>query len=295
MNLVPAALTRATSTLVLKTKANSPTILFGVGVVGVVATAVMASKATLKLEEVTEKHKESLETATTLREKGRDDYTEEDYSKDLVYIYARSANDVFRLYGPTLVVGAISIACLAGSHHILTKRNAALTIAYKTIDEAFKQYRARVLEDQGPEKDREYRFGVSDTPRIEAKKGKKTKEVEPVGLGGLSGYARFFDESCSSWSKTPEYNQVFLQAQQNYFNDRLRYKGHVFLNEVYDALGMERSPAGAVVGWIWEGDGDNYIDFGIWDHKERAEAFRNGYERSVLLDFNVDGVIYKHI
>ena len=89
---------------------------------------------------------------------------------------------------------------------------------------------------------------------------------------------------------------MFLRAQQQYANDKLIAQGHLFLNEVYDMLGLPRTKAGAIVGWVYDDNnavGDNFVDFGIYDvHRETARDFVNGYERSILLDFNVDGVIY---
>jgi hypothetical protein len=84
---------------------------------------------------------------------------------------------------------------------------------------------------------------------------------------------------------------MFIRSQQNYANDLLNARGHVFLNEVYDMLGIERTSAGAVVGWV-RGNGDNEIDFGVLNDLHSGQRFINGDERSVLLDFNVDGVVY---
>ena len=87
-------------------------------------------------------------------------------------------------------------------------------------------------------------------------------------------------------------NLFFLKAQQTNANVQLTVRGHVFLNEVYDMLGLPRTAAGAIVGWV-RGNGDDVIDFGIWDNNDINSDFVNGYNRSkILLDFNVDGVIY---
>jgi hypothetical protein len=132
---------------------------------------------------------------------------------------------------------------------------------------------------------------------VENEKTGKKEYVKRVGPDGASIYARFFDPTSTSWSKEPEYNLIFVQCQQNYANDLLRARGHVFLNEVYDMLGIPRSQAGAVVGWILSQDRttDNYIDFGVFDDEKNARDFVNGYEGSILLDFNVDGVIFDKI
>ena len=119
------------------------------------------------------------------------------------------------------------------------------------------------------------------------------------GLEGYSDYAKFFDEGCREWDKDPEYNLTFLKCQENYANDLLKSKGHLFLNEVYDMLGIPRTKAGQIVGWIYDEEnpiGDNYVDFGIYDvYKEANRNFVNGYERNILLDFNVDGDILSKI
>lgn len=109
----------------------------------------------------------------------------------------------------------------------------------------------------------------------------------------MSPYARFFDEASANWVKDPEINHIFVQCQQNFANNLLIARGHLFLNEVYDMLGIDRSSAGQVVGWVISGDGDNFVDFGMFE--AHSARFVNGYERSILLDFNVDGVVVDKI
>ena len=108
----------------------------------------------------------------------------------------------------------------------------------------------------------------------------------------ISKYARFFDEACVGWTKDSEYNLCLLKQKQDYCNDLLRGRGHLFLNEVYDILGMPRTKAGAIVGWVYDEEhpyGDNFVDFDLYS--ERNKNFINGYENIALLDFNVDGNI----
>lgn len=115
----------------------------------------------------------------------------------------------------------------------------------------------------------------------------------------VSQYARIFDDSCVGWTKVPEYNMCFLKEQQNYCNYLLKKKGHLFLNEVYDMLGIPRTVAGTKVGWVYDEDypiGDNFVDFGIFDtNDERNSDFINGYRNTAILDFNVDGDILNYI
>jgi len=121
------------------------------------------------------------------------------------------------------------------------------------------------------------------------------KVVKVADVDGISDYARFYDDGCEGWTKDPELNLSFLRAQQQYANDKLVANGHLFLNEVYDMLGIPRTKAGQVVGWVYDlsnTEADNYVDFGLYDAtKEKTRDFVNGYERTILLDFNVDGPI----
>jgi hypothetical protein len=108
----------------------------------------------------------------------------------------------------------------------------------------------------------------------------------------LTEFAAWYNEECTAWSKDPQYNKMYLVYQQNYFNDMLRTRGHLYLNEVYDALGIPRTKAGQMVGWVFE-DENSYVDFGLND--PRNAEFINGKTTDALLNFNVDGVIIDRI
>ena len=291
----------------LQIQKHSPEILVTVGVIGTVASTVMACKATTKVSVILEETKEKVDQVHTVLES--DEYTEEEYSvedskKDLAIIYAQSAVKFAKLYGPSILLGAASITCILASHRSLTKRNVALAAAYAGLDKGFKNYRKNVVERFGEAVDRELKYNIKAQKITDVevdedgkeKKVKKTVDVISDNPTIYSDYARFFDESCPAWQKDSEYNLVFLRAQQQYANDKLIAQGHLFLNEVYDMLGLPRTKAGAIVGWVYDDNnavGDNFVDFGIYDvHRETARDFVNGYERSILLDFNVDGVIY---
>jgi hypothetical protein len=290
MKFVPNAVARRATRQMLYIKKDSPTLLFGAGVVGMVGATVLACRATLKLQDVLETSQNDLKTARTLEHR---EYSENDRNKDIAIIYTRSVIKVGRLYGPALLLGAASIGALTKSHNILTERNLALTAAYAAVDRAFNEYRSRVVDKYGVDADRELRYSTEEVEVLDEKG--RIETIPMVGPGSESMYARFFDQYSPNWSKDPEYNFLFLRCQQNYANDLLKARGHIFLNEVYDMLGIERSKAGAVVGWVISHDGDNFIDFGIFDDKQSARDFVNGREGSILLDFNVDGVIYDRI
>jgi len=272
-------------------KKHSPAILFGAGVIGSVGSTVLACRATLKLEETLITAQNNLSIAKKL---DHEDYSETDRKKDTVLIYVQGAVEVGKLYAPAIILGAASLSALTASHNILNKRNLALTAAYTAIDKAFTEYRARVVEKYGEEQDRDFRYETEQVKYVDEKTGKKVTTLR-AAPGSASMYARFFDEYSKSWSKENEYNFLFLMCQQNYMNDLLKARGHVFLNEVYEALGLDHSSAGAVVGWVVSDSGDNFIDFGVFDKEGQGRDFVNGREGSVLLDFNVDGIIYDKI
>lgn len=305
MKLIPNAVSTRFGRQLLHLQKASPQLMFGVGVVGVVGATVLACRATMKLSETLEpleklknrSEEVHAEYTEALEEGIAHEYDDKAYAKDQMVLRVKTILAVTKLYAPAAGLMMLSVGLLTGSHITLNKRNASLTAAYATVDQAFEKYRNRVREQYGEEQDREFRHGVREvTETVEGKDGKQ-KTVTHKRAEGPSLYAKFFDQLCKDWQNNPEYNRIFLQAQQGYFNQLLQSRGHVFLNEVYQALGIEHTSAGAVVGWVLGGPGDDYIDFGIFDDltNPRVRDFVNGDEASILLDFNVNGVIYKLI
>ena len=283
----------------LMAQKNAPNILFAVGLAGMGATVISAVRGTLKLESTLETIEDDVQKAKRALALQRDDYNEPDFKRDIFLIYVKGGGNLVKIYTPTIVFGSLTVLALTKSHNILNTRNAALTAAYAAVDRGFKEYRQRVIDDLGADKDREYRYelesGKDDTDN--SGKRKKKRVVEEKIRGG-SIYARIFDEYNSNYSQSPEYNIAFLRGVQAYANQRLRARGHLFLNEVYDDLGMERSPAGSQVGWLWgKNTGDGHVDFGIFSDVALLSLhdFVTGREGGIMLDFNVDGVIYDQI
>lgn len=284
-----------------KLKKHSPEILVVAGIAGVIASTVMACKATTKAGDIVAAHNKELDKMHRASELKKADYTAEDVKKDTVIVYTQTAVKFIKLYGPSVVLGVTSIVFILGGHNILRKRNVALAAAYTAVNNGFKEYRGRVVERFGEELDKELRYGIKAKEFVETttdSKGKEktvTKTVNVADPNEYSDYARVFDNGSYGWSKDAESNLIFLKQQQNWANEVLQSKGHLFLNEVYDMLNIPRTKAGQVVGWIYDKEhptGDNFVDFGIYNlNIEKARDFVNGYERSIVLDFNVDGPI----
>ena len=283
---------------------HSPEILAGVGVVGVVASTIMACKATMKLNDILEESKETRDKIREVESNPRyeEQYSHEDAKKDLTINYTQTGLKIAKLYAPAVILGSASLGCLLASNDILRKRNAALSAAYMTVDKSFKEYRQRVVDRFGEEVEKEIRYNIKAeeiTSTVVAEDGSETTITETVKTMDpnlYSDYAKFFDEASPYWQKDPEYNFMFLKSQQQYANDLLKARGRLFLNEVYEMLGIDKTKAGQIVGWVYNPEnpiGDNFVDFGIFDmSKERVRAFVNGYEPNILLDFNVDGDVW---
>jgi hypothetical protein len=277
----------------LAVQSKSPTILFAAGVVGVVTATVLACRATLKLDEILDAHQETADKINALPEMVVE-YTEHDAKKDRLRLLIRTSGRIAKLYAPGVAVGLAAICALTGSHFILSRRNVSLVASYAALDKGFRDYRNRVVDELGKDKDDEYRYGQIEREIAEdTKTGVVVKTIKTFDPNKVSVYAKIFDESCPTYERNSESNRTFLQCQQNFWNHRLHARGHVFLNEVYKGLGFEPTQAGQAVGWTLGKDRDNYISFGIFENldNERVRAFVNGNERSILLDFNVDGPI----
>ena len=295
--------TRLLSSAQYQVKKHSPEILMVAGIAGTVVGTVLACKATTKVSEIIEEKNKAIDDVHTCLEDKEIEYTEEDSKKDLTIIYAQTGVKLFKLYAPAIGVMALSFASIIAGHKVLKKRNVAIAAAYAAIDKGFKQYRKNVIEEFGEGVDQQMRFGLkSKEVKKKGKDGKTVKETEyyidPEGnpLDNISEYARFFDAASENFAKDPEYNMMFLRRQQDYANEMLKARGHLFLNEVYDLLDIPRSKAGQVVGWVYDKNGntkgDNYVDFGLYRNDQGTRRFVNGLEYNILLDFNVDGVIY---
>lgn len=302
---LPAGINRAVNKVAFKMKKHAPEILVIAGVGGTIVTTVMACKATTKIDEVLAENKEQIvKTKNYVEETGfSDKYTEKDYQKDLTVMYTQRGLKLFKLYAPAIAVGTISITAILAGHNVLKKRNVALAAAYEVVNKNFKDYRGRVIDRFGNELDRELRYNIRkeevEKTVIDEKTGKErtVKEITEIAdIDPSSEYAKFFDESCPGWTKDPEYNLMFLRNQQQYANDLLESRGYLFLNEVYEMLGIQRTRQGQVIGWIYDKNVIDKVNFGIYNIANPANRrFVNGYERSILLDFNVDGDILNAI
>lgn len=307
ITLVGSKLTPIVSTAKIFTKKHGPEILLIGGTIMVVSGAVIACRQSLKAHDILEKANSDLEDVEKAIEVANpEDYTARDARNDRLKVYGRTFLDLAKCYGPSVLLGLVGFGMIFGGHHILKARNIALGAAYSGLLGKFRNYQKKVQEQLGTDKELLLRAGaekmdisIDDEETGKEKKVKGAQVVHDNG-DGHSIYAKIFDEGNLNWSHNPASNLIFLRAQQKFANDKLKAEGYLFLNDVYQCLGFPRTSEGQIVGWVYdpdneEHDGDNYVDFGIYDilYKDVAKRdFINSYEPCVWLDFNVDGIVY---
>ena len=275
---------------------HSPEILTALGIGGVVTGTVMACVATTKLDKTMEPHKKELDDIHT-----NPNPDEKEHCKEITKAYAKTAWDLAKLYGPAAIVEGCSIACLLGSHKIMRDRNAALAAAYTTVSNAFDSYKKRVADKLGEEAEKELRYGIRTEEvdeEYEDKKGKvktRKKTVKTMSDREKSPWSRFYAQGCDGWSKDPGQNVITLGAKESFLNKRLQLRGYLFLNEVYEYLGIAPIREGQYLGWYYDPNDPtlhNCVDFGVYDCHDILKCnFVNGFEDTILLDFNIDGNI----
>ena len=295
--------------IVRKTEEHSPEICLGVGIASMVAATVFACKGTIKAKKAVEDAKEDFDTIKKTEETGityDDDnneiaYSHEDSIKDKWIVASKTGIELAKDYGPAIILTVVGIGLLVKGHNILEKRNVELLVAYESISEAYKKYQDKVKDFLGETAARDLKYGLKeeetevDTGKTNKDGTPKTKKERKIIIDGkavtdFSPYARFFDSSCRGWENDPAYNLTYLTCKQNWCNDRLRLEGVLTLNDVYQELGIPKTKQGQVVGWsLKSGNGDGYIDFGIYNSAYTPNRdFVNGYEPVILLDLNVD-------
>lgn len=280
---------------------HSPELLLGLGVVSIIGSVILAAKAGQKHSQVAEENLKEL-LSFAVKDNETQHRSDEEEKKELLIIKFRSAGRWVRLYGPAALTCTAGIVSIFGSHGVMQKRVTALGAAYGVLLEGFNNYRERVREDLGDESDHRYLTGIHEEEVEETtvlKNGKvKTKKVKKNVQDDLSQYAFFFDDYANEFVPgDPRANRFMLETQQSYWNEQLRAKGHVFLNQVLESLGIDPVPEGQLVGWVYnpdnEHEGDNYIELGIYD--ERNMHAVQGSNDVFTLDPNVDGIVWNLI
>lgn len=285
---------------------HAPKILLGTSIVCGIGATVTACKATLKLPETMKEITENVEAAKAMEvEEGEQDATK---NKEVVKSYISGGIKLAKLYGPSVGLTVTSVACALAGNRMMNQRYAGALAALGSTEKMFDNYRKRVVEEFGEEKDTQFANGIREvvteepvlnkdgTPKTdkngEVKTTKKTSvEYDP----NVNKYSRMFDElSSKEWDPNPDYNVSNLLGRQQYFNDMLHAHRYLFLNDVYKELGYPVTAYGQDMGWVIDEDTPNaVVDLGLYDitnsGKRRIEDI-DKYTNGCLLTFK--GVRY---
>jgi len=292
-------------------KRNSPEILTGTGIVLSVVSIALAIVETRRLDNAIvpdqkkiRKIKEEIKTPAPVQP-GEEPIN---YKKELWKTRGHMAFNVCKLYAPSFISFALSVACILSSHKIMKGRNLALAAAYATLDNGYRAYRARVAERFGKEVENEIYRGIhKDKVIVIDKDGNEVEKTLPVEhVDPASDWAVWFDESNRNWENNGILNLEWLELQERYANQMLKSRGYLFLSEVYKLLDIDdevipnlKLQGSHVVGWLYDPKDptrDSYVSFGLRDretgeYSERALQIKKYGERNILVDFNVDGDI----
>ena len=295
------------STISFVIRKHAPELLLGGGIVGIIGSTVMFTKAAPEVHAHVANASEDLASIDESHEQTPDMYTAESAKNDKKWILRSTSKQVLRLYGPPVTLGVLSIGAILTSHGIMKRRNLALVAAYKGVEQAFKKYRLRVIEDHGEQYDRDVRHGVrrkTIEEEVTTPKGKKTKVSKEVAekdpAAATSFYGRYFTHGSRFFKGEFSLDLMYLRMRESELNSLLELNGHVFLNEAYDMLDMPRTEAGSIMGWRKNTKtGDGYISFGVFNRMtgQMCDWVDDPvYHDAIPVDFNVDdGPIFDKI
>ena len=208
-------------------KRHAGAVLTTIAAIGVVATCVEASRATLKAKEVVD--------AKTEERKDWKDNTGIDQppvSKEEI------VKECWKLYIPTIIIGAGTISCIIAANVITSKEQKSLAAAYAMIDQGYKAYRRKVVERHGEEEDRDIANEVIEETEDD--------EFDSDRLMFYDVYSdRYFESTMNKFHEAV-----------NYVNREIQFNGYVSLNDFYRAFGVSETEEGYIIGWNDEDIGE---------------------------------------
>lgn len=299
----------------LAARKHAPELMIGAGIVGFGATIFETVKATNRTNEVLDEKEATIATI----EAARDDYSEEEYScrtyeRDIKEANRRAKWGIVRAWAPVATLGGASVISVLGGYRILNGRYVATAAAYKVLENGFERYRGNVVERFGKDMDYELLHDIKAEELEKARKEQaENKEIEAdnkrrkvLKKHKKTAYAEvyngIFDEYSDRWQRYWNAEQVlnYLKQKQNELNDKLAIRKHLFVNEVYDALGFERTPQGQVTGWIiTKYNPDSKVSLGIdempEDELRQILSTHRNEDIRVKIRLNPDGLIYNLI
>lgn len=279
-----------------KIQQKSPEIFLGLGIASMAGALAVTVVATVKAHDILDDHKEHLVNINEAADDADNTtYDANDLAHDTKLAYARLAKKLVLAYGPAVMLAGTSMFCFCKGQSILKARNAALSTALAGVTDQFRRYREKVIDKYGAEVDEEMRYAVANET-VKGEDGKKhTVRTMSSEVAGYGPYARVFDDTNTNWQGSVAYVKQWLEGCEAHCNAILNGRGVLYLNEVYDMLGFDRTPVGQTHGWVYDPRRDvdtNWVDFGMKDFaKPNSKAWQLGETDVIILDFNVDGYI----
>jgi len=209
---------------------NTPTILTAIGVTGTIATAILASKASFKAADVL------LDVEAGLKD--QEAYGDEVEKKD--FDFRCKLENTWKLYIPAVTTGAVTVACIVTANHVSNRRAAALATAYSISQEAFREYKGKVVEKIGEKKEQAVRDEITQD-RVNANPPGNIILVgdEVVCLDRYSG--RYFKS-----------NHAAIREAVTDINWKLIHENYASLTDFWDKLGLPSTTDSDEVGWTIE-------------------------------------------
>lgn len=292
---------------------HAPEIMIGGGLAGFGLTIYETIKATNKTNDILEeKHRKSSVYAEAL------DYPigygPGEYENDISDLNRRTKIAIIKAWLPVGTLAVASGASILGGYRIINGRYVATAAAYKGLENFIGRYRGNVVDRFGKDVDWELANDIKaetlekamaereENRKIEEEnKGKKIRKKAPK-TAYQDIYCGIFDNYSDRWQRywTAEQVLEYLKFKQNQLNDMLRIRKHVFVNEVYDMLGLERTSAGSVNGWILtRTNPESHISLGIdempADELRSILSTHRNEDIRVKIRLNPDGLIYNLI
>lgn len=211
-------------------KKHSPGILTGIGIAGMIATTVMAVKATPK-------------AMSLIEEAGYKKGSDENPIMDMEYTPLTKLEIVkvaWKPYIPAIVTGVGSIACLVGASSVSARRNAALATAYTISETALREYKDKVVETVGEKKEKSIRDAIAKD-KIDKNPVQKNEVVLTDG-----GATLCYDELSGRYFKS---DIEKLRRAANELNHQMLSDGSASLNDFYYLIGLDNIKIGDDLGW----------------------------------------------
>ena len=294
----------------------APEILTYGGLAAMIGGTVFACKQTPKAVEIVEDTKKQLAVIKATEEEaaqnnrlvkrgdGLISYSAQDFKKDITIAHVNNVKALAKNYAVPAVLLIGGTAMVLGGHGILRKRNAVAIATLSSVMEGFNKYRSNVIKELGETADKHFRFGKGTPDVIEtvdAETGAVTQEK--TSTDGFSEFPeddpRFF---MFSKETAPDYykgNLLMdlsqLKAFQGMATDELRIYGNINVNRIRQICGVKPIDEGLDNGYVVDGDGDGYVDFGIFD-RVTGEPLSWVYEcvkegQGIPVELNIDGNI----